>query len=32
VLVTPGVCVEQAVVGEAIGADHRPVIARLRLP
>lgn len=32
VLVTPGVCVEHAEVGPAIGADHRPVIARLRLP
>lgn len=31
-LVTPGVCVEHAEVGPAIGADHRPVIARLRLP
>lgn len=32
VLVTPGVCVEYAEVGPAIGADHRPVVARLRLP
>lgn len=32
VLVTPAVCVEQTEVGPAIGADHRPVIARLRLP
>ena len=32
VLVTPGVCVERSEVGPAIGADHRPVIARLRLP
>jgi endonuclease/exonuclease/phosphatase (EEP) superfamily protein YafD len=32
VLATPGVCVERAEVGPAIGADHRPVIARLRLP
>jgi endonuclease/exonuclease/phosphatase (EEP) superfamily protein YafD len=32
VLATPGLCVEKAEVGPAIGADHRPVIARLRLP
>ena len=32
VLVTPGACVERSEVGPAIGADHRPVIARLRLP
>jgi endonuclease/exonuclease/phosphatase (EEP) superfamily protein YafD len=31
-LVSPGVCVEHAEVGPAIGSDHRPVIARLRLP
>lgn len=32
VLVSPGICVEQAEVGPSIGSDHRPVIARLRLP
>ncbi len=32
VLATPGVCVEHAEVGPAIGSDHRPVLARLRLP
>jgi endonuclease/exonuclease/phosphatase (EEP) superfamily protein YafD len=32
VLVTPGVCVEFAAVGEDIGSDHRPVLVRLRLP
>jgi endonuclease/exonuclease/phosphatase (EEP) superfamily protein YafD len=31
-LVSPGVCVEHAEVGPTIGSDHRPVIARLRLP
>lgn len=31
ILVSPGVCVEQAAVGPEIGSDHRPVIARLRL-
>lgn len=31
-LASPGVCVEHAEVGPAIGSDHRPVIARLRLP
>lgn len=31
VLVTPGLCVEHAEVGPAVGSDHRPVIARLRL-
>jgi endonuclease/exonuclease/phosphatase (EEP) superfamily protein YafD len=30
VLVSPGVCVEQAEVGPSIGSDHRPVVARLR--
>jgi endonuclease/exonuclease/phosphatase (EEP) superfamily protein YafD len=32
VLVTEEICVERAEVGTAIGSDHRPVIARLRLP
>ena len=32
VLVSPGLCVEHAEVGPDIGSDHRPVIARLRLP
>lgn len=32
VLATPGVCAEHAEVGPAIGSDHRPVLARLRLP
>ena len=32
VLVSPEVCVERAEVGPSIGSDHRPVIARLRLP
>lgn len=32
VLVSPGLCVEQAEVGPEIGSDHRPVIARLRVP
>ena len=32
VLVSPGLCVEHAEVGPAVGSDHRPVIARLRLP
>jgi endonuclease/exonuclease/phosphatase (EEP) superfamily protein YafD len=31
-LVSPGLCVEHAEVGPDIGSDHRPVIARLRLP
>jgi endonuclease/exonuclease/phosphatase (EEP) superfamily protein YafD len=30
VLVSSGVCVEQAEVGPPIGSDHRPVVARLR--
>ena len=30
VLVSPGLCVESAGVGPAIGSDHRPVVARLR--
>lgn len=32
VLASTGICVEQAEVGPSIGSDHRPVIARLRLP
>lgn len=32
VLASGGICVEQAEVGPPIGSDHRPVIARLRLP
>jgi len=32
VLVSPSLCVENAEVGPAVGSDHRPVIARLRLP
>jgi len=32
VLVSPQVCVEAAAVGPSLGSDHRPVIARLRLP
>jgi endonuclease/exonuclease/phosphatase (EEP) superfamily protein YafD len=32
ILATPDLCVEQAGVGPAVGSDHRPVIARLRLP
>ena len=32
VLVSGEICVERAEVGAAIGSDHRPVIARLRLP
>jgi endonuclease/exonuclease/phosphatase (EEP) superfamily protein YafD len=32
VLVTPDLCVVHAEVGPAVGSDHRPVIARLRLP
>jgi endonuclease/exonuclease/phosphatase (EEP) superfamily protein YafD len=32
VLVTPDLCVEHTEVGPAIGSDHRPVMARLRLP
>lgn len=31
VLVTPDLCVEHAEVGPAVGSDHRPVVARLRL-
>jgi endonuclease/exonuclease/phosphatase (EEP) superfamily protein YafD len=31
VLVSPGLCVEEATVGPAVGSDHRPVLARLRL-
>jgi endonuclease/exonuclease/phosphatase (EEP) superfamily protein YafD len=30
VFVSPGLCVESAGVGPAIGSDHRPVVARLR--
>jgi endonuclease/exonuclease/phosphatase (EEP) superfamily protein YafD len=30
ILVSPGLCVEQAEVGPSIGSDHRPVLARLR--
>ncbi len=32
VLVSPQLCVEAVEVGPSIGSDHRPVIARLRLP
>jgi len=32
VLVSPQWCVEHVEVGPAIGSDHRPVLARLRLP
>jgi len=32
VLVSPGICVEQASVGPPVGSDHLPVLARLRLP
>lgn len=32
VFVSPGLCVESAGVGPAIGSDHRPVVARLRFP
>lgn len=32
VLVSPQLCVEAVDVGPSIGSDHRPVIARLRLP
>ena len=32
ILVSPGVCVEQASVGPPVGSDHLPVLARLRLP
>ena len=32
VLVSPPLCVEDAGVGPTVGSDHRPVIARLRLP
>jgi len=32
VLVSPQLCVEAVEVGPMIGSDHRPVIARLRLP
>ena len=31
VLVSSGLCVEEATVGPAVGSDHRPVLARLRL-
>jgi endonuclease/exonuclease/phosphatase (EEP) superfamily protein YafD len=31
VLVSPSLCVERAEVGPAIGSDHRPVVATLRL-
>jgi endonuclease/exonuclease/phosphatase (EEP) superfamily protein YafD len=31
-LVSPSLCVEQVEVGAEIGSDHRPVIARYRLP
>ena len=31
VLVSSGLCVDQAEVGPAIGSDHRPVVASLRL-
>lgn len=31
-LVSPSLCVEQAEVGAEIGSDHRPIIARYRLP
>jgi endonuclease/exonuclease/phosphatase (EEP) superfamily protein YafD len=30
VFVSPGLCVEAAAVGTAIGSDHRPVLVRLR--
>jgi endonuclease/exonuclease/phosphatase (EEP) superfamily protein YafD len=32
ILVSPQLCVEDVEVGPSIGSDHRPVIARLRLP
>jgi endonuclease/exonuclease/phosphatase (EEP) superfamily protein YafD len=32
VLVSSGTCVEQAELGPAVGSDHVPVLARLRLP
>jgi len=32
ILVSPGMCVEQASVGPPVGSDHLPVLARLRLP
>lgn len=32
VLASAGICAEQAEVGQSIGSDHRPVLARLRLP
>jgi endonuclease/exonuclease/phosphatase (EEP) superfamily protein YafD len=32
VLVSPGLCVEQAEAGPPVGSDHRPVLARLRRP
>jgi endonuclease/exonuclease/phosphatase (EEP) superfamily protein YafD len=31
VLVSSGLCVEHAEVGPALGSDHRPVVARLRM-
>jgi endonuclease/exonuclease/phosphatase (EEP) superfamily protein YafD len=31
VLVSSGLCVEHATVGPAVGSDHRPVLAQLRL-
>jgi endonuclease/exonuclease/phosphatase (EEP) superfamily protein YafD len=31
-LVSPALCIEQVEVGAEIGSDHRPVIARYRLP
>lgn len=31
-LASPALCVERAAVGPGIGSDHRPVIARYRLP
>lgn len=32
VLVSPGACVRQAEIGEAVGSDHRPVRVTLQLP
>jgi len=31
VLVSPGLCVDDAIIGPDLGSDHRPVLARLRL-